>query len=118
MTAHSLYLDPNTWDLTLDQAGGIAVTTDAYAIAQNVANAIRLFTNDAYYNQDRGIPHFALELKAHPKISVLRARIKEAAENVAGVKNAQVQDLTVIDRNLTGDILLTLDDGTTTNVEF
>lgn len=118
MAAHTLYLDPETWDLTLDPAGNIATATGAYAIAQSVANAIRLFTNDAYYDSDRGIPHFALELKTHPAISVLRARIKEAAERVEGVKDAKVTDLNLDHRTLTGVIKLTLNDGSITNVDF
>ena len=52
----------NNWDIHTDKNGNIAVVKDAYAIAQNCANAVRLFTNDAYFNRDRGIPHFDIEL--------------------------------------------------------
>ena len=51
-------LDPDEWDLILDDGGQIVDTAGAYGIAQNVANAVRLFTDDAYYFRDRGIPHF------------------------------------------------------------
>ena len=50
------------WDIHTDENGNIAVVEDAHAIAQNCANAVRLFTNDAYFNRDRGIPHFDIEL--------------------------------------------------------
>ena len=44
---HTLMLDPDEWDLILDDGGQIVDTAGAYGIAQNVANAVRLFTDDA-----------------------------------------------------------------------
>lgn len=87
---HTLTLDPETWDLTLDGGGNIAVSTGAAAIAQNVANAVRLFTNDAWFDRTRGIPHFAVELGRLPPESVLRSRLAKAARGVEGVAAAVV----------------------------
>lgn len=112
MTAHTLYLQPDTWDITLDSSGRIARSTQAYAIAQNVANAVRLFTGEAFFAMDEGIPHFDIELgKTRPALSVLRARMREAALNVEGVLDAQITLDDVQDRKLTGEILLTVADG-------
>lgn len=112
MTAHTLYLNPDSWDITLDSSGRIARSTQAYAIAQNVANAVRLFTNEAYFAMDEGIPHFDIELgKTRPALSVLRARMREAALNVEGVLDAQITLDDVQERKLTGEILLTVADG-------
>ena len=114
--AHTLLLDAK-WDITVDAGGNIATVSDAYAIAQNVANAVRLFTNDAYFNADRGIPHFNIELGHKPPYSILRTRILQAARAVEGVADATV----TFDRDervLGGEILLTLTDGTTANVAF
>lgn len=112
MTAHTLYLRPDTWDITLDSSGRIARSTQAYAIAQNVANAVRLFTGEAFFAMDEGIPHFDIELgKTRPALSVLRARMREAALNVEGVLDAQITLDDVQDRKLTGEILLTVADG-------
>ena len=36
---HSLFLDPDKWDLFVDKNGKIANCYAEYAIAQNVANA-------------------------------------------------------------------------------
>ena len=44
---HTLLLSDD-WDLMLDSGGNIRTATGAYGIAQNVANRVRLFTNDAY----------------------------------------------------------------------
>lgn len=112
MTAHTLYLNPDSWDITLDSSGRIARSTQAYAIAQNVANAVRLFTGEAFFAMDEGIPHFDIELgKTRPALSVLRARMREAALNVEGVIDAQITLDDVQDRKLTGEILLTVADG-------
>lgn len=112
MTAHTLYLRPDSWDITLDSSGRIARSTQAYAIAQNVANAVRLFTGEAFFAMNEGIPHFDIELgKTRPALSVLRARMREAALNVDGVLDAQITLDDVQDRKLTGEILLTVADG-------
>ena len=112
MTAHTLYLQPDSWDITLDSSGRIARSVQAYAIAQNVANAVRLFTGEAFFAMDEGIPHFDIELgKTRPALSVLRARMREAALNVEGVLDAQITLDDVQDRKLSGEILLTVADG-------
>ena len=112
MTAHTLYLQPDSWDITLDSSGRISRSTQAYAIAQNVANAVRLFTGEAFFAMDEGIPHFDIELgKTRPALSVLRARMREAALNVEGVLDAQITLDDVQERKLTGEILLTVADG-------
>ena len=46
------------WDLHVDPAGNIPTCVTDYSIAQNVANAFRLFTQDAWFFPERGIPHF------------------------------------------------------------
>lgn len=111
MNAYTLYLTPDNWDITLDSSGRLQTSAAAYAIAQNVANAVRLFTNEAFFAMDEGIPHFDIELGyIRPALSVLRARMREAALNVDGVLDAQINLDSVKDRRLTGEILLTVAD--------
>lgn len=113
---HSLFLDPDKWDLFVDKNGKIANCYAEYAIAQNVANACRLFIKDAYYDEERGIPHFALELKEQPSIDILKNRLRDAALEVKGVADAQVNHLTTTDRMLVCQMLIQLNDGTMINV--
>lgn len=111
MNGHTLYLTPDNWDITLDSSGRLQTSANAYAIAQNVANAVRLFTGEAFFAQDEGIPHFEIELGfTRPALSVLRARMREAALNVDGVLDAVVNLDGVQNRRLTGEILLTVAD--------
>lgn len=109
---HSLLLAPDEWDLFVDPNGNIAECYAEYAVAQNASNACRLFTDDAYYDPDRGIPHFAIELKEQPSISILRARLKEACEGVEGVNTASVNNVNIVDRQLSGQLCLLLNNGT------
>ena len=119
MTGYTLQLDINNWDLTLDSVGKLAVTTGPYAVAQNVANAQRLFKKDACLFQKRGIPHFQTELgdKYSVSASVTRSRLKKTAKSVEGVKDA-----TALLRLEEGRIIgvttkITLNDGTTAEIE-
>ena len=128
---HTLTLDAD-WDLQLDAAGNIMTSSGDYAVAQNVANAVRLFTNDAYYDPDRGIPHFALTLGRKPALSVFRAVVRQTALGVDGVRAAEVKDLALSQtasaqtpagenippRTLTGDIQLTMEDGETYGISI
>ena len=115
--AYTLLLNEN-WDITQDAEGQIATVGGAYSIAQNVANAVRLFTKDAYFAQDQGIPHFDIELGHTPPMSVLRTRIIKAAMGVDGVADATVVFDEMENRVLRGEIMLTTTTGERINVEL
>lgn len=104
---YSLLLNDD-WDITLNGAGNIATAVDDYAIAQNVANAVRLFLNDAFFNLTSGIPHYTIELgmKDSPSVSILTSRIKESASQVDGVTSASVELEIEEDRVLGGEITI------------
>jgi hypothetical protein len=102
------------WDLTLDGVGRIALTGEDHATAQNVANEARLFTNDAYFIQDKGIPHFLFNLGRRVNSSVLRAYLRRAALRVPDVKEVLAVEVLGFDpktRTLTGDIVFTTAEG-------
>lgn len=111
MSDFTLRLDDD-WDLHVNDDGNLPKTFTAQGIAQNVANAFRLFTNDAYFFTDRGIPHFLVELNAHPKLNILRSRLKKVALQVEGVKDCEI-NLMATDENraLNGYAELTLTNG-------
>ena len=127
---HTLMLDPDEWDLILDDGGQIVDTAGAYGIAQNVANAVRLFTDDAYYFRDRGIPHFTSDLGRKLNKRMICAEDESAAVGVDGVLSANLLDVTLAhggvavtgeqltDRTLTGDLEIVTEDGEAVNVTF
>ena len=116
---HSLKLTPD-WDLSLDAAGNIATCTGPEAIAQDVATTLRLFTNDAYYEPDSGMPHFATHLGRKPLLTAMSQRSTLAAQAVPGVATATVKDLQLDTkrRELTGQIDLTLKDGAAITIDL
>ena len=119
MNKRSLFLN-GSWDITLDGAGNLATTAGRYCDAQNVANAVRLFTNDAYLRQRQGVPHFDLDLGVKPALSEVRAVYRETALAVENIADATVEiaGLDTETRAMTGTIQATSANGETVSVEF
>lgn len=108
------------WDIGLTASGELATTSGLYCDAQNVANMIRLFKGEAFINQNRGVPHFSLDLGKMPVLSEVRARYRKAAKQVENIADSQVT-ITAIDaktRTLRGIIVSTTADGQTVGVEI
>jgi hypothetical protein len=113
-TRRTLQLDRKTWDVTLDGTGRISLTGDYLATAQNVANEARLFTADAYFIQDRGVPHFLADLGRRVNASVLRSYLRRAALLVPDVREVISVEVLAFDpktRKLTGDIRFSTREG-------
>lgn len=107
MTERTLYLDPDTWDLELDDTGNIRVATESYAVAQNVASATRAFTNDMYFQLDRGVPHFETDISNPISTGVLTSRLNRCARAVDGVLTAETTITSFENRVIEGEIRLT-----------
>ena len=118
MSAYTLFLD-NEWDITLNNDGKIKTADGAYAVAQNGSNAVRLFTKDAYFDQQKGIPHFDIELgHSVAAVPILEDRIKKALLNVEGVSDALAVLETENERVLGGNAYITLTDGENAKISF
>ena len=118
-TRNTLLLNGN-WDLTLDKSGRIAVAEGAYATAQAVANECRLFTDDACFEPERGIPYYLIALGRTLSPSVLRARLRDAAflvEDVEDVTDVVLESLDTETRRVTGEIQFTSVEGENASVE-
>lgn len=85
----TLLLDVTSWDLVLDSAGNIALASEPYALAQDVASAIKLFQAELWYNTAEGVPYFATVLGKAPPIQVFKAEMVRAALTVPGVVSAE-----------------------------
>lgn len=102
------------WDLHLDSAGHLAIAKEADASAQNVANECRLFTADAYFAQNEGIPHFILELGRIPAAAALKTHLRRAARkipDVAEIIDVEISSLNQETRTLNGEIRFTTQGG-------
>ena len=105
-----LMLEVSKWDLIPTQGGDIAVCTAPYAIAQAVANEIKLFQGEAYYAPDQGIPYDPAILGKPSSLSYVGELMQEAALGVDGVVSAN-PNIYLDGRTLRGAILVTDDSG-------
>lgn len=86
---NTLLLDQSVWDLVIDSAGNIAIAQPPYALAQDVASAVRLFKNELWYSPSEGVPYFDEVLGYLPPQSLLTGLIEKSALTVPGVVSAQ-----------------------------
>lgn len=113
----TLYLDPETWDLTLNSQGDVAVASAPYATAQDVASECKLWLGEARYDKTKGIPYETGILGQLPPPAKLMTWYKEAAEGVPGVAESTVI-LQYGNRTLSGQIQCALEDGTEFELNF
>lgn len=106
----TLFLMPDTWDLTLDVSGNIASATDVYQQAQDIASAGRTFVGDLYYDTEAGIPYFQSILGANGfPLALYKMHLEEAAKSIPGVVSAQAELGLNAQRQATGYIAFTND---------
>lgn len=103
----TLLLDQTTWDLCLDASRNIAVASDPYSIAQDVACAVRAFLGEVWYDTTLGVPYFQQILGQRPPLSLITSQIEAVALTVPGVATAVCVITAFTDRVVTGQIQLT-----------
>ena len=103
---NTLALDRDTWDLTLDVSGDIALATNPYALAQDAASGARLFRGECWYDTTRGIPQ-AAALGGQVNIAALRQAYVAAALAVPDVTVATCVIGVDASRTLRGQITVT-----------
>ncbi|MGF6444402.1 hypothetical protein [Paraburkholderia youngii] len=114
----TLLLDRTAWDLVLDTFGNIAVATEPYQIAQDVASAIRTFLGECWYDTTLGVPYWQNMLGQLPPASFVRSKLEEAAKTVPNVGSATVVSLTIAQRKVSGQIDITDVNGNSQTVTF
>jgi hypothetical protein len=104
---NTLLLDTTVWDLCLDTSGDIALATDPYSVAQDVASACRLFLGELWFNTTAGIPYFEEVLGQNVSLQVIKAQLVRAALTVPEVTAAECFLSSVKDRTLSGQVQFT-----------
>lgn len=112
----TLLLDNTLWDLCLDAAGNLAIADDPYQRAQSVANALKLFSGELWYDTSRGVPYFAQILAHTPPLALFKEFMVRAALTVPNVANADCVINSFEGRTITGQVTFTAADGTTGTV--
>lgn len=114
----TLLLAQDTWDLVLDASGNIAKASEPYAIAQDVASAVRLFAGELWYDQAQGIPYFENILGQRPPLQYIKSQVENAALTVPEVVQARCLFADFRGRALSGQIQIIDTTGATNNVQF
>ena len=102
------------WDLNVGSDGGIRMLRGKDAILQEVANRCRCFRRDLFYYQSTGIDWASDQLGKKPAVSVVSARLREAAlavEGVSKVKSVTIEEMDKQTRTLRGKIEIETKDG-------
>ena len=115
---NTLLLDNSAWDLVLDSNGNIALAAPPYAVAQDVASAIRTFQGELWYDTTQGVPYWQQFLGQNPTNSQMIAAFNAAALTVPGVATANTVITSVSGRQVSGQVQFTTTDGTSTTVNF
>ena len=114
----TLLLELNDWDLCLDASRNIALAKAPYALAQDVASAIKTFLGEVYYDTTMGVPYFTEILGKTPPVGVFQEYMIQAALTVPGVASATCVIESFTGRTVTGQVQFTDTSGTTGTVGF
>lgn len=105
--AATIYLDPTTWDLTLDASGNIALAGEPYSLAQDAASAIRTFLGECWYDTSLGVPYWTDILGHFPPLELMKAELVAAALTVPGIVEAKCFITSAVGRKFTGQVQIT-----------
>jgi len=114
----SILLALNSWDATVDTKADIALASEPYSTAQDVATACRTFQGELWYDTTAGVPYFQLILGKLPPLQLVKSILVKTAKSVLGVLTANVFFTSFNKRTLSGQIQITNNDGTTATVAF
>lgn len=117
MTA-TLLLAVDTWDLVLDASGNIAVADAPYAMAQDVASAVRLLIGELWYDTGQGIPYLQNIIGQPPSTQFIKAQVEKAALTVPNVVRARCDVASLVNRVLYGTVYVVDAKGVSANVQF
>ena len=110
---NTLLLDNTNWDLVSDAAGNIAMASEPYSFAQDVASALKLFLGELWYDFTAGVPYFTDILGHAPPITFFQEVMVQAALTVPGVVSAECTISATDNRTVTGQVTFTTTNGLT-----
>lgn len=121
---NTLLLTPPTntggWDLVLDKSNNLQVATGPYAIAQDVASAVKTFVGECWYNANLGVPYFQFILGKLPSLEFMKTKFINAGlttPNVASIKCVLIGPTNRNHREVRGQLQITDDGGITSIIE-
>ncbi|HWE98814.1 MAG TPA: hypothetical protein VG248_03370 [Caulobacteraceae bacterium] len=113
----TLLLDRTSWDLVVDASGNIAMAAPPYAVAQDVASAIKARKGEVWYDTTKGVPYDQIWGKL-PPLQAVKAAFVKAAFTVPGVVTAKCFLSGLAGRKLVGQVQVTDNTGAAQTVAF
>ena len=104
------------WNPALDPSGNLTTVTATERVAQAVACYERVFKGELWYGKDEGVPYWMREMGTLPQNELVIARANARALEVPGAATAETTLNALTDRELTGDIRVTTENGEVINV--
>ena len=104
---YTLLLDQVTNDLVIDSSRNIAICWQPYAVAQDVACAIKLYLGELWYDTSKGVPFFQKIAGKPLPLPILKTYIEAAAMTVPDVVKASCSFDSMNGRHVTGQLLFT-----------
>ena len=114
----TLFLNPTTWDLVVDALGNIAMASNPYAVAQDAASAIKLFSGEYWYDTAKGTPYWTTTFGQMPPLQLVKSQAVSAALSVPDVASARCFISGLSGRQVTGQVQVTDTSGQTVAVGF
>lgn len=84
----TILLNPLTRDLTKDVDGNIALASNPYSVAQDIASACALYFGELWFDTTKGIAYFQSYLGRAPAPSAIKGSLVRAALTVPDVASA------------------------------
>lgn len=88
MITKSFMLETDSWDISLDSFGNIAITDNPYAVAQDVACACLTFLGESWYDTSLGIPYYQRILGHWPGTQLINTKMQTEALKLPYVQSA------------------------------
>lgn len=101
---NTLLLDRKLWDLVVDSSGNIALASEPYQIAQDVASACRTFRGECWFNTTIGVPYFKQVLGHFPPLRLVKSLLAQAAATVPGCGSPRVFITDFKNRHMVGQV--------------
>lgn len=119
MLTKSFKLVTDRWDISLDDTGSIAITSNPYAVAQDVACACSTFLGEAWYDTTLGIPYYERILGHWPGTQLINTKMATEAKKLPYVQSAFcTTTVGKVDRLASGVMTITDTDNIQTTIQF
>ncbi|TBM10111.1 hypothetical protein EYY83_19010 [Hafnia alvei] len=119
MLTKSFQLVTEKWDISLDDTGNIAITSNPYAVAQDVACACSTFLGEAWYDTTLGIPYYERILGHWPGTQLINTKMATEAKKLPYVQSAFcTTTVGKADRRASGVMTITDQNNIQTTIQF